>query len=137
MNILEEIEKIKQLKARYFRLMDVKNWDEWRDIFTIDVIGDYGESEQDKAEGVDELVRIVRNFLNGATTIHHGHMPEIEIIDENTAKGIWAMEDIVDHPEFYLKGYGHYYEEYKKMNGKWKISAIKLIRLKYDMESKC
>ena len=33
---LLEIEQIKQLKARYFRLMDQKRWDEFAQLFTED-----------------------------------------------------------------------------------------------------
>ena len=33
---LTDIEAIKQLKARYFRLMDTKRWEEWGDVFTKD-----------------------------------------------------------------------------------------------------
>jgi 3-phenylpropionate/cinnamic acid dioxygenase small subunit len=36
MGALEEIEAIKRLKARYFRLMDTKQWDQWGDVFTED-----------------------------------------------------------------------------------------------------
>jgi len=31
--------------------------------------------------------------LAHVATVHHGHMPEIEILTERTARGIWAMED--------------------------------------------
>lgn len=31
---MADIEAIRQLKARYFRLMDQKRWDELRDVFT-------------------------------------------------------------------------------------------------------
>ena len=34
---LVEIEAIKQLKARYFRLLDTKRWDAWREVFTEDL----------------------------------------------------------------------------------------------------
>ena len=33
---LADIEAIKQLKARYFRLMDQKKWDEWAMVFSKD-----------------------------------------------------------------------------------------------------
>lgn len=34
---VDAVEQISQLKARYFRLMDQKQWEEWRDVFTEDV----------------------------------------------------------------------------------------------------
>ena len=40
---LVEIERIKQLKARYFLLMDQKRWDEWVDVFCEDVVIDTTE----------------------------------------------------------------------------------------------
>ena len=33
---LVEIEAIRQLKARYFRLLDTKQWDAWLEVFTED-----------------------------------------------------------------------------------------------------
>ena len=30
------IEQIRQLKARYFRLLDTKQWDEWGEVFTVE-----------------------------------------------------------------------------------------------------
>jgi len=38
---VEAIEQLKQLKARYFRLMDQKRWDEWQEVFTEDVTAVY------------------------------------------------------------------------------------------------
>ena len=40
---LVEIERIKQLKARYFQLMDQKRWDEWQMVFTEDAVIDTSE----------------------------------------------------------------------------------------------
>jgi 3-phenylpropionate/cinnamic acid dioxygenase small subunit len=31
---LEALEQIKQLKARYFRFVDTKRWQEWGELFT-------------------------------------------------------------------------------------------------------
>jgi 3-phenylpropionate/cinnamic acid dioxygenase small subunit len=30
-------EAIRELKARYFRLMDTKDWDGWKELFTLDL----------------------------------------------------------------------------------------------------
>lgn len=37
---LLEIEAIKQLKARYCRFLDTKQWDDWRALFTDDFVSD-------------------------------------------------------------------------------------------------
>ncbi len=36
----DDIEDIKQLKARYFRMMDTKDWDAMRKVFAADVVVD-------------------------------------------------------------------------------------------------
>ena len=142
---LEEIEQIKQLKARYFRLMDQKQWDEWNSVFTDDVVAVYhGVPGANKSEGLIEnrcsgradLVAKVSGFLSKGISIHHGHMPEIELTSQTTAHGIWAMVDYLLLPNFTLKGYGHYDEDYVKTNGRWKIKRILLTRLHGDLEWK-
>ena len=37
---LHEVEAIKQLKARYCRYLDTKDWDAWRAIFADDFLSD-------------------------------------------------------------------------------------------------
>ena len=49
--------------------------------------------------GREEIVTTVSTALIGARTAHHGHMPEIEITGDGTARGIWAMFDYVEWPE--------------------------------------
>ena len=132
---LVEIEEIKQLKARYFRFMDQKRWDEWGDVFTEDATLQYGPNPGDIFEGRDGIVEGLRNVLKDALTAHHGHMPEIEITGDATATGIWAMFDYVEMPGITLKGYGHYEEEYIKDDGKWKIRNLRLTRLRVDIKT--
>lgn len=138
----EDVEQIKQVKARYFRLMDQKRWDEWREVFTEDVTAVYhgvpGNHRSDgltqlQCTGRAELVGKVSGFLSKGISIHHGHMPEIEVTSSTTARGIWAMVDYLRMPQFILKGYGHYEEDYVKENGKWKIKTILLTRLHCDV----
>ncbi|NOT53085.1 MAG: SnoaL-like domain-containing protein, partial [Deltaproteobacteria bacterium] len=56
LNTFEEVEQIQQLKARYFRLMDQKRWDEWRELFTEDVTAVYhGVPGNRRSDGLTEL----------------------------------------------------------------------------------
>ncbi|MBW2381092.1 MAG: nuclear transport factor 2 family protein [Deltaproteobacteria bacterium] len=58
---------------------------------------------------------------------------EIELLSPTEARGIWAMFDYVEFkPSRGIRGYGHYHEEYRKENGKWLISTLKLTRLRVD-----
>ena len=132
---LLEIEAIKQLKARYFRLMDEKRWDDWGGVFTEDAeIDTTDDAPQAKVAGRANIVAFVSGAVGQAVTVHHGHMPEIEILGPGRARGIWAMEDHLefpgDPPSFVVDGRGHYHEEYERgADGRWRIRRLRLARL--------
>lgn len=67
-------------------------------------------------------------------TVHHGHMPDIEILNETSAKAIWPMTDQLRDGagKIVLRGAGHYYEEYEKLNSRRVIKRIKLTRIYLD-----
>lgn len=128
------IEAIKGLKARYFRLMDTKEWGAYRDLFTDDMVF-FFESDTPQTRSGDEFVAFVRARLADATTAHHGHMPEIELTSATTATGVWAMYDWVDDPaqDRAFQGYGHYHERYRRdEDGRWRIAELRLSRLRVD-----
>jgi hypothetical protein len=134
------IEEIKQLKARYFRCMDTKDWTGFEAVFASDATVDYtppgGNSTDWSASGVKNIVAFVRKTVEPAITIHHGHMPEVEVTSSTTARAVFAMEDLIWWPEGSrrrtLHGWGHYHETYEKLDGKWVIKTLKLTRLKVD-----
>ena len=142
---LAEIEQIKHLKARYFRYVDQKRWDEWNTLFTDDVVAVYqGVPGASKSAGLIEasctgranLVAAASSSLSKGTSVHHGHMPEIELTSPTTARGTWAMVDYLLFPNFTFKGYGHYDEDYVKEGGQWKIKRILLTRLHCELDWK-
>src|SRR4051812_27608845 len=111
--VSDDLEAIKQLKARYFRLMDTKQWDELRTLFTDDVAVDTTASGGPVFVNADAFVSFLRETLGDAVTVHQGHMPEIELTSPTTATGIWALHDtIVFATGMRLVGYGHYHETY-------------------------
>jgi hypothetical protein len=128
---LAEIETIKQLKARYFRLLDTKQWDAWREVFSDDFEADVetgGAQPPIHFAGPEEMVAKNREILATAVTVHHGHMPEITLTGPDTASGVWAMMDIVKLGAGF-RGYGHYHEEYVKRDGRWRMRRLRLTRL--------
>jgi uncharacterized protein (TIGR02246 family) len=134
---LVDIEEIKQLKARYFRSLDRKDWDAFGGVFTRDAVLEVPEAGM-VVHGRDAIVEAVSDALAGSTTVHHGHMPEIEITGAGAAQGIWAMFDYVEWPapdggaRSGLRGYGHYVEEYVRDEGRWRIARSRLERLRVD-----
>ena len=129
----DDIEAIKRLKARYFRTMDTKQWHAMRQVFTDDVVVDSSESGGNIITGADEFMTFLRETLNDVVTVHHGHMPEIEVTSPTSATGIWALQDLLVWPNgTRLLGFGHYHETYEKVDGEWLIASTKLTRLHMD-----
>ena len=61
---LVEIEAIKQLKARYFRSMDEKRWDDWGQVFTeVHGRGHYHEEYEKGADGQWRIAKLVLTRL--------------------------------------------------------------------------
>ena len=137
---MDDLEAIRQLKARYFRTMDTKDWDGMRQVFTDDVVIDTTESGGDVVGGADAFIAFLQEAIGDAVTVHQGHMPEIELTSATTATGIWALHDIVIWPSgIRLDGYGHYHETYEKGAGDtsddgWRIRSSKLTRLHTDFQ---
>jgi len=136
---LEAIEEIRNLKARYFRLMDTKQWDELRSVFTRDmkVLTPDG---QVYADGGDTYAESLKHSLENAVSCHQGLIGEVEIIDSENAKAIWPMQDVIEwevaHPKAGWKsilGRGHYHETYRREDGAWRIATLALTRLRLDV----
>lgn len=136
---LEAIEAIRNLKARYFRLLDTKGWVELPDLFTADmkVLTPDGGVH---AEGGRVYADSLEQSLTSAVSCHQGFTAEIEVVDAASAKAIWAMQDVIEweeaHPRFGWKsilGRGHYHETYRRGDdGQWRIATLMLTRLKID-----
>lgn len=137
---LQAIEDIRNLKARYFRFMDTKQWDLLAGLFTPDmqVLSPGGGIW---LRGGAAFAASLRNSLEHSVSIHQGLTAEIEIIDSENAKAIWAMQDIIEwedrHPREGWKsivGRGHYHDTYRKTDGNWQIATLSLTRLRLDVK---
>jgi uncharacterized protein (TIGR02246 family) len=131
---MDDIEAIKQLKARYCRTMDTKDWAAMRLVFTDDVMMDTTDSGGGVVSGADDFMAFLVGAIGDVVTVHQCHTPEIEVTSPTTATGIWAMEDMLrfaDGTE--LHGYGHYHESYRKADGAWRIASSTLTRLRMDV----
>jgi 3-hydroxyisobutyrate dehydrogenase-like beta-hydroxyacid dehydrogenase len=136
-NRLADIEEIKQLKARYFRFIDTKDWEAFRDLFTDDCKHYLPQESPVPFMSNEEYFATNEELLTPGVTTHHGHMPEITILSDTEAKGIWAMFDYVQieppSGRVSIMGYGHYFETYRKGDdGKWRISSKHNQRLRLD-----
>jgi len=155
---LAAIELIKQLKARYLRFIDTKDYEGLATVFTKDAVMDlrramekarWAKTVTTKAKeaasdsggwlfkGPAAIVKFVRGSTHGAVTVHRGLMPEIDVMSATTARGIWAQEDFIqwsDGPRLRsLHGFGHYHETYKRVAGLWLIKSTVMTRLRVDI----
>lgn len=123
------VEAIRQLRARYFRALDSKDWPLFAEVFTADATADGREGFAARSRETDawtvngptDLVSmhlahldvdsmVVRGgyeiaekakelFPPSIVTVHHGHTGEIRFESATIAHGVWAMEDRILYPE--------------------------------------
>lgn len=126
---LWEIEQLKQLKARYFRFVDTRDWAALVALFAPDCV--MRSTVLEGTEYPPEFYRRVAERITPGVSVHHGHMPEITLTSAMTATGIWAMFDLVETERAYAGhiGYGHYHETYRKFpDVGWFITSFELRR---------
>ncbi len=146
MDPLEELlarEAVKDVKARYCRFLDTKDWEGFGNLFTDDAVLDVKEDTgADPFHGREALVDQVRAAVTHAKSTHHVHSPEIAFDGPDAADVIWAMQDRVVWaegkspipPVTAITGYGHYRERYVRRDGLWRIASLKLARLNVEMQ---
>ncbi len=133
LQLLLDIEAIKQLKHAYFRCIDTANWEEIADLFHDDVTVHFvGGTYEWKLQGRKEYVEAVRGSFNREACGHHnGHQPEIQVLSETEATGIWYLTDnmwILNH-KFFTTGTALYWDRYQKVDGRWTIRETKYRRI--------
>ena len=142
---LVEIEAIKQLKARYQRAVDTKDWELMRSVLAPDAKSVYSDGKHafEDRESIVAFLSDPRGLGNEeVVSMHHAHTPEIEITSETTARGKWYLEDFVvsalpskgaPHGTV-LHGTGIYLDDYVKIDGEWLIQQTGYERIFEDLQ---
>ncbi len=124
---LENTEAIKKLKAKYFRCLDNKSWDELAECFAEDATTAYTDGQY-RLKGKDQIMEFLKAGLGRFTFFgfHQAHHPEIEVLTEAIAKGVWSahyyMIDTDNDKNLHCGAF--YQDEFAKIEGKWKIQHI-------------
>lgn len=133
---LMDIEAIKQLKYAYFRCVDTANLEELADLIHEDVAVSFiGGTYEWKLNGKKEYMdNISVSFSKQSVAQHNGHHPEIQMLSETEATGMWYLADnmwILNHK---AKTFGTslYWDRYEKVDGRWLIKETSYERL-YEM----
>lgn len=124
--ILEDIEAIRQLKHRYFFACDRKRPAEVLDCFAPGEVNlDYGRIGRfDRAA---DMVAIFEQLAcqEHIVEMHHAQNPEVRVLDATRAEATWGlyyfMINTRDRNVTQLGGF--YLDEYRKIDGRWKITA--------------
>ena len=122
---MDDIEAIKRVQGQYCRAADTKDWDLLRATVTDDFSCDTGSRGQGATVGIDAFLE--RMHAISVVTAHHALLPEIELTSPTTATGVWAVHNFTKLPDgSAIDGYGHYHNAYEKVDGSWRLSALKL-----------
>jgi hypothetical protein len=137
---LEDLENIRQAKARYCRFLDTKAFDQWERLFSPEARITFYNPDGTVAmefQSIAEFSTLTRDFFAATITVHQTHNSEIDFVSDSTARAIWSMEDWhiypAGSPHRTLHGYGFYYETWEKRGDDWKITRLELKRQILDI----
>ena len=122
-----DIEAISEVKYRYLRALDTKDWDAFAATMTEDVTGDYGPSLGQELHFTDRraLVDFMKSSLGPSIiTEHRVTHPEITVNGDH-ATATWYLQDRVIAADFnfMLIGAAFYRDNYRRTAEGWRISA--------------
>lgn len=124
---LSDIEEIKILKHRYFRGIDTADMALLGGLFTENVSCKYnGGTYRVSLQGREPMLEFLANsFHSGAAAMHIGIMPEIAITGDNSATGIWYLQDVFISLERddHTFGTAIYTDTYRRLGGQWQIES--------------
>jgi len=119
---LEDIEDIKQLKAKYLHSCDIKDIEGIRDCFSAkDVVIDYGAigtfSDRDSFIEVFQAMACNKHTID----MHHGQNPQINWIDAENASACWDLYfyQVNTETKNLTQLAGSYSDAYEKQNDQW------------------
>ena len=131
--MLMDIEAIKQLKHAYFRCIDTANLEELGTLFHQDVLVHFvGGTYEWTVNGRKDYLANIQYAFNKASVGHHnGHQPEIRLLSETEAVGVWYLADNMWLLNHNAKTYGTalYWDRYVKEDGRWLIRETRYERL--------
>jgi ketosteroid isomerase-like protein len=124
---LEDIEAIKQLKARYSHICDnMHNPDTITSVFAED--GVWESPEFGKAQGHAAIRELFQKFQKMFSASQHNMMNPVITVNGNRATGIWYIMgfwDQTDGRKIWMSL--RYDDDYVKINGEWKYQHLRVV----------
>ena len=136
---LMDIEAIKQLKHSYFRCIDTANWEELEPGLHSDMKTHYmGGGYEFKLDSREEFLATMKQaFHTQSIGRHNGTMPEIQMLSDTEATGIWNLYDHFwsMNSDSLTHGTALYWDRYVKEDGRWQIIETSYQRI-YQISEK-
>ncbi len=128
LHVLQSVEAIESLKARYWRALDRKRPADVEACLHPDAIVDFeGLPRYESREAFMSMVRQAAQSPN-TYNMHHGQNPQITMTGENSAEGTWDIFfygiDLATNT--LLQMAGAYTDTYTCENETWLIAATKM-----------
>ena len=90
---LKDVQAIKELKSKYFRALDTKNWDELETTMTPNISTAYSNGKL-VFHGPKEITNYFKESMpHTEITLHQGHNPVIWFESDTVAYGKWYLQD--------------------------------------------
>lgn len=117
---MDDAEQIRQLKYRYLRALDTKQWEDFAACLVPEATADYDGLVFDDRQALVDYLR--ENLGEGRLTLHQVHHPEIDVAGD-TATGRWYLQDKVLVPDLrlLLEGAAFYEDRYLRTPAGWRI----------------
>lgn len=134
---LEDIEAIKELKARYWRTLDQRKWDELRDTMLPNVVLDMEGIPV--CEGPEPFLAICMQAASvpGQFNAHHGHNARIWLTGKDSAEGTWDcwFQGIDATNRTVLTLTNHYADQYVRQGGRWWIKRLEARQTSFSFQN--
>ena len=136
---LVQLEAIKQVKYRYLRAVDTRDWDLLATTLTDDATCAYSSGKL-SYDGKEAILKFLSESMPAKDMLssHTVHHPEIELTGPDTATAHWRLEDVVImlHANMNLRGAAYYEDRMRKVDGEWKIAHTGYRRLYEEMSKR-
>jgi hypothetical protein len=123
-DFLRERIAIEELKYRYLRCLDLKDWSGLEACFHPQASAAYADGHF-SFRGRDAILDFLRSVLGSTRrlSLHRCHHPEITIHSATRASGRWALDDWIYDLDSAtaMQGAAYYEDEYVKEDGRWLI----------------
>ena len=127
LQVLEDIEAIKQMHNEYLFYLNNEQWQEMADCFTEDATANIHEIHHGKKEILKLFTEVIAKLNKGKIRDAHFAVQPVIVVEGDRAKGHWLIYILIADPETgnALRWVpGRYDCEYVKEEGEWKFSHL-------------